>query len=494
MPDWIAVLLIIAAYLVLVTVIGILAGRGRASTLDEYINAGRGLGFVTSFFLLGASIYSAFAFLGGPGTAYSHGAKAFFILAYSACGLWLMYLMGPRIMRLGRTHGFSTQCELLGARFRSRTLSILVATVSILAFIQYIALQMKGSGHVIATVTGGRVPLWAGALVAYAAVIVYVFWGGLRGVAWTNVFQGLLMIGMAWFLGFYIPRKLYGGVGPMFQQIAASEPGMLRIGGAGSRVGHAEFSSTLLVSFLGFTMWPHLFIRPFNIKDLRTLRQSITMYPLFALFLVPVLIVGFAGIHFVDLAGLGLAPDAILPYMVTHMGFPVVLVGLFGAGALAAAMSTQDAITHAAATVFSKDLCGAWLKRELDQKEAVFFVRCAVLGFGAVAYAVAIFGGQTLVGRLVGAYGSIVQILPVAVAALYWRRATAAGVIAGFSAGVLLNFALSMKLIPSDWTRGIHTGLWGLLLNVTLVIAVSLATRAQPAEHVRQFTEEGINP
>jgi len=493
MESWIVILIVIGCYLLVTATVGLMAGRGRDGSLDEFVNAGRSLGPFVSYFLMGATVFSAFACLGAPGWAYGRGAAAFFILAYCSTGLWTMFFIGPAVMALGRKYGYSTQCELLGGRFQSRWVSVVVATVSILAFIQYITLQMKGSGYVFSTITGGRVSFNAGAFIAYAVVIIYVFWGGVRGVAWTNVFQGFFLLTVAWILGLYIPWKLHGGIGPMFEKIAATDPQHLLIGLPGTHISYAEFSSTIVVTFLGFCMWPSIFMRAYNLDSPRTLRRTIMLYPTFALFIVPVLFIGFAGISFVDLRALGLQDDAILPYMILNLGFPAVVVGLFGAGTLAAAMSTQDAVTHAAATIFAKDLCANLFRREFTPVAMMRLVRLAVLVFGAIAFLIAIYGGASLVRLLLGAYGSIVQIFPVVIAALFWKRATAAGVLAGFSAGVGLNFLISLRVIPTAWTLDLHAGLWGLAVNALLLITVSLRTRPQDPAHVEAFTATARN-
>ena len=80
-------------------------------------------------------------------------------------------------------------------------------------------------------------------------------------------------------------------------------------------------------------------MRSFNVKDERTIKSTIVAYPTFSIFLVPVLCIGFAGILYVKPQVLG-EPDAILPYMILHMKFPVLVIGLFGAGTLAAASRT----------------------------------------------------------------------------------------------------------------------------------------------------------
>ncbi|TFG93210.1 MAG: sodium:solute symporter family protein, partial [Syntrophobacterales bacterium] len=222
--SWITVTVIIFIYLFFVLFLGAWAGRGRESSVVEYIAASRNLGFVVMYFLMGGAIFSAFAYLGGPGWAYSKGAASFYILAYCALGLVPWWLWGPRAFRAGQKFHYVTQAQLFTDRFQSKALSVIVAIVSLLAFIQYITLQMKGSAYVFEIASGGRIPFWAGALIAYVVVLVYVFYGGVRGVAWTNVFQGAFMISIAWILGLYFAFKLYGGPSEMFRQIAAANP------------------------------------------------------------------------------------------------------------------------------------------------------------------------------------------------------------------------------------------------------------------------------
>lgn len=481
--SWIATLIVIFIYLFFVLFLGSFAGRGRGSSVVEYIAASRNLGFIVMYFLMGGAIFSAFAYLGGPGWAYSKGAAAFYILGYCALGLVPWWLWGPRAARVGIKYNYVTQAQLFTDRFQSKALSVIIAVVSILAFIQYITLQMKGSAYVFEIASGGRIPFWAGALIAYLVVLVYVFFGGVRGVAWTNVFQGAFMVVMAWILGLYFAFKLYGGPGEMFRQIAEASPTHLLVG-PGTKMSYGAFASALLVSVLGFSMWPHLFMKAYTAKSEKVLKQTIVMYPTFAIFLVPVLFIGFAGIKQVTPDVLG-AADRILPWMFTNMQFHPILVGLVLAAALAAAMSSQDTITHAAGAIFAQDLVETLKKEKHTDKEATMWIRISVVGFGFISYLVAIFGGQTLVALLLGAYGSIVQLLPLTAATFFWPRATKAGAICGILVGVIFNYLIVFKVVPALWN--IHAGIQGLVLNFVVLIVVSLLTKPMDKEHVYRF-------
>lgn len=208
------------------------------------------------------------------------------------------------------------------------------------------------------------------------------------------------------------------------------------------------------------------------------------MYPTFSIFLVPVLFIGFAGIMQVDPEVLGV-PDRILPWMFIKMNFPAIVIGLVLVAALSAAMSTQDTITHAAGSIFAQDFVEVIKKEKHTDKEATWWVRFSVIGFGAISYLMAIFGGQTLISLLLGAYGSIVQLLPLVAATFFWPRATRAGAICGLLVGVLYNYSIVLKIIPKFW--GIHAGIQGLVLNIIVLVVISLATKPMAEDHVTKF-------
>ena len=486
MESWAVITAIIAAYLILTLWVGLRAGLGTSSTVDGFVAGDRNFGFLVMYFVTGATVFSAFAFLGGPGWAYSRGAAAFYILSYGALGMAPWYVMGPKIARIGRQQGQVTQAQFLTGRFRSRGLSLVIALISIAALIPYITLQMRGAGIVIETVTDGRVPLWMGAAVAYGIVLVYVLVSGVSAVGWTNTLQGVFMIAIAWSLGIYLPNALYGGIGPMFEAILAERPELLQLPGltaSGEPWNWAGYSSAILVSAVGLTMWPHIFMKAFTARDERIIRRTVVWFPTFQLFLVPVFIIGFAGVLFVESLP---QPDFILPHLILNVDLPVIVVGLFCAGALSASMSTGDALMHASASVAVEDGLRPFVA--LDEARQRLLIRVLIVVFGAAAYFFAVFESVSLVVLLLTSYGIIAQLAPPVVAALFWRRATTTGVVAGLMSGgvtALLCFAWP-ELKPID----LHEGIFGLIVHVPVLVLVSLLTPAQDAARVEAY----VNP
>jgi SSS family solute:Na+ symporter len=490
MDRWVIVTLVTAGYLALSLVIGWVSGRKASDTVTGYVAGDRGFGLVVMYFVMGAMMFSAFAFLGTPGWAYSRGGAAFYVFSYGLLGFAPWYFLGPWVARVGRRFGYVTQAELLSDRFRSTTLSVLIAVVSIVAFIPYLALQMKGAGIVFNAVTDGHVPIWAGALAAYAVVLLYVLKSGVLGVGWTNTFQGIFMLIIAWTLGLWLPTKLYGGIGDMFQRLAEFRPELLTAPGldaSGAPWGWGAYSSAIIVSAIGVVMWPHLFMKAFAARDDDTIKLTMVFYPTFLLFLLPLYFIAFAGVLFEPRPA---SADFILPHMILQTNVAPIVVGLFCAGALAASMSTGDAMLHAAASIYVQDMHRKVFDRELSDHSRRSLIRVVAVIVGVAAYYIAVNTEMSLVALLLAAYGAIVQIAPITVAAFFWKRATAAGAIAGLVSGSLVT--LYFRLSESQ-PFGLHEGAFGLVVNCLVLVAVSLASRPLPVEHVDSFIATSRN-
>lgn len=490
MESWIIILIICGGYLLITLLMGIIPGLKVTDSVDGFVAGDRSMNVLILYFVLGASIFSSFAFLGGPGWAYSRGAAAFYIIAYGALGMVPLYFFGPKARRIGQKHGFVTQAEMLADRYNSPFLSVLLAVLTVIVLIPYLVLQMKGAGLVLNTISEGAIPYWLGAALAYLVVLVYVFFSGVMGVGWTNTFQGIFMLVIAWFLGLYLPNEMYGGIEPMFRELLASDfaPALEAPGldGNGNPWDWWGFSSAVLVSAIGFSMWPHFFMKAFAAKSDRTIKLTVVLYPTFQIFLVPILIIGFAGVLlYPDVQ----PADSILPHVLMNMDLPVLIVGLVCAGTLAASMSSGDAILHAAASVAVRDgfrkskRLSRFMQQSRDERNVM---RIMVIMISLVAYYFAVISETDIVGLLLGAYGGIAQIFPLVFAMFYWPRANKAGALSGLTGGIIAT--LLFLYFPEFKPLPVHEGIYGLLVNISLLVTVSLRTEPESRQRVTRFT------
>jgi len=484
------ILLIVAIYLLISLLTGLIPSFRITKSVGGFVAGDRSMNVFILYFVIGASIFSSFAFLGGPGWAYSRGAAAFYIIAYGVIGIVPLYFFGPRAWRLGKTYGYVTQAELLADRFDSKFLSVMLAVLSVVVFIPYLTLQMVGAGYVLNVISEGLIPYWAGAGVTYVVVLIYVYFSGVMGVGWSNAFQGMFMMVMAWVLGIYLPNAIYGGIGEMFTAIMdAGHTAMLEAPGLaadGTRWDWWGFSSAVLVSAVGFSVWPHFFMRSFAARSPDSLKLSVVLYPTFLIFLVPILLIGFSAV--VAFPGVEQA-DSILPHVLMQLDLPAIVIGLFCAGALAASMSSGDAILHSAASIGIRDGVNQVLKKPLSDKSERLLIQISVLIIGLVAYLFAVVIDVSIVALLLGSYGGVAQIFPVIFAMFYWKRATKAGALAGLFGGILVNtfFLIFPDLKPFP----MHEGMYGLAVNIILLLGVSLATKPDDPNRVNKFLHSG---
>jgi solute:Na+ symporter, SSS family len=486
MERWQIITAVVGLYLAFTLGIGLSAARRASKGVTGYVAADRRFGVLPMYFIVGGAVFSAFAFLGGPGWAYSQGVAVLYILAYGVLGIAPWYFVGPKTARLGRRYELVTQAQLVTTRFPSRPLSAFMALIAVAAFVPYVMLQMTGAGIVFSAVTQGHVPFWLGAAVAYGVVITYVLVGGASAVGWTNVVQGVIMMVVAWGLGLYLPYALYGGIGPMFEQIEAARPELLTLPGLradGTPWSWGAYSTAILSSAIGLAMWPHLFMKAFTARSDAVLRRTVVLFPTFQIFLIPLILVGFAGVLFATAPP---SADFILPHMILETGLPALIVGVFCAGALAASMSTGDALLHGAASIAIEDGIHPFVR--LTDRQRRMLMQALVLAIGGIAYFFAIIQQKSLVWLLLSAYGLIDQLAPPVYAALYWRRATTTGVLAGLVAGSMTTvfFFLNPELRPWE----MHEGIIGLLVNVPVLVLTSLLTEPQPGGHSGAFVDD----
>ncbi|WP_197466652.1 sodium:solute symporter [Brachybacterium sp. sponge] len=484
MADWMIVSGVVGLYLALVLAVGLAARRGQESSLEGYATGGRSIGIVVLFFILGAEIFSAFTFLGAPGEAFGSGVPSLYILAYLSLALVMWWFIGPRVAELGRRHGYMTQADLISDRFRSKKLSMLMAAMSVVALIPYLTIQITGAGLLFSFATEGKFPFWLGSLIAFGVVTLYVYVSGLKGIGWTNLLQGVLMLVVAWVIGVSVIVQFFGTPGEMFTQIEAVAPEYLTLPGGGDAWTWGTFSSAIVLSVLGFVMWPHVFMKSYSAGSNRSIKKTITLYPLYALLVVPIILAGLGSIVLLRDDPPARADEALLQVLVYLLNLPPAVVGVILAGAVAAAMSTGANLAHAAGTIFVRDFVQPAAGSRLSDTAAYRWTRLSVVVISALAFVFAVVNVSTIVQLFLLAYGIVIQFLPLTLATLYWRRANLAGAMSGVIGGLLVSIWFTfVQPHPLD----IDGALWGLAVNTLLTVVVSIATKPMPAEHTDRF-------
>ncbi len=480
-------LAVILGWLVVTTAVGILAGRRRKFSMEEYFVGGRSFGTLLFYTIAAAEIYSAFAFLGLAGWAYSKGISIVYGLAYGSIAYGLFFFIGPRINRLGRRAGYVTQPDFFEDRFGSKTLGVAAAVIGVVFIIPYLQLQLMGAGMIVQIASGGAMGWKTAVLVCAAAIVIFVYISGLRGIGWTNLLQAVIMLGGMFSVGILFPRRFFDGLGPMFETLGRLKPDHLVLPDS-SGLGLSWYTSTALLCGLGMFVWPHIFAATYSAKSERVVRRNAAILPLYQLALVPVIIVGFtcAAKAATD-SGFAAAitkPDhAMLIALVNY--FPPWAAGLIGAGGLAASISTASALILASANLIARNIVQKAAAPGMEEERAARLGRMLVPAVTAAAVVFAFAAPGMLVNLLLMGYSGISQFLPAVLLGFFSRRPTAAGILAGLAAG--LAVVLGCHAAGRELVLGLHPGFLGLGVNFAVVVAVSSFTRKIEPDRLERF-------
>jgi SSS family solute:Na+ symporter len=450
--------------------IGFLAGVHRRMNLEQWTVGGRGFGVVLVFLLMAGEVYTTFAFLGASGWAYSRGGPALYVLAYLTLAYVVSFFILPQIWEMGRKHGMQTVSDFFSVRYGNRYLAGLVCVVGIACFIPYVQLQLTGVGIIVSVASFdgiGRTPAMA---IAVVLLVAFVFASGVRAVAWVSVVKDLLMVVAALAIGIGIPLMHFGGIGPMFAALAHARPAHMTMPGATHNLGHAWFISTVLLTSLGFYMWPHGFAATFTAKSADTLRRNAVIMPLYTLTLVFIFFAGFAAVLLVP----GLANGDLAMLTVVRGSFPPWFLGVVGGAGALTAMVPASIFILTAATLFAKNLYRPVFAPAMTDDQVAKLARAMVIVVGLISLYLAIYSSTTIVSLLLTGYAGVTQFFPGVVLGLYWKRVTAAGVFCGMIAGVAA--AVFLMLSHRDPLFGLSAGFLALCLNFLITVFGSLLT------------------
>src|SRR3954470_5503774 len=345
-------LLIIAACVVLAVGLALRARRGRDMDLEQWTAGGRGFGAIFVFLLMAGEIYSTFTFLGGAGLVYGSGGAAYYILGYGTLAYILSYWLLPAVWRYCTPRKLLSQADFFVAKFDSRGLGVIVSIVAVAAMIPYLALQLKGLGIIVNATSSGTVSstaaVWLGALV----LSVYVVASGIHGAGWTAAIKGVLTLSVVVFIGLYLPIHYFGSIGAMFHAVQDAKPGFAAL--QGDQLTPVWFSSTVLLTALGFYMWPHTFGSSLTARDEDVFRRNAIFMPLYQLLIAFVILVGFAAVLKAPKLGADGSDLALLS--VSKEAFPQWFVGLIGSAGVLCALAPGSMLLIASATTIAKNV------------------------------------------------------------------------------------------------------------------------------------------
>ncbi|MFW5946705.1 MAG: sodium:solute symporter family protein [Candidatus Natronoplasma sp.] len=434
------VLIIITSYLLITLFIGIYGYKISKKSVSDYFLADRKIGTLVLFFTLTSTNFSAFTFLGFSGSAYEMGYSFYGLMAFGTSFFaFSFYLVGRKVRELGKEKGYITPPELIGKETDSFTLRILFFSVMVVFTLPYLAIQPMSAGYVLSALTNGAIPYFWGAVFLTVFIIIYVFLGGMRSIAWTDVIQGL-MVFFFLLIAVVVISKNLGGIVEAHAQAKAVDLGIFsRDGSVSVKI---WLSYGLLWSFCN-PMFPQVFQRFFMAKDEKGLKISMIIFPLLVsiLFLFPVMI---------GVMGRGAIPgleanqvDSILPLLLERYS-PIWLSTLIMSGGFAAFMSTADSQLLTLSSMFTKDVIHPLSSTSDDYKMGhLMVVVLALIGL-AIAYD----PPATIFTIVTWAFTGLAILYPVTIGVLYFDSDSTACVLS-LVVGLIMLMAYNFSLLPT---------------------------------------------
>ena len=453
--------------------VGVTARRGKqqggdieARDIEDWGLGGRQFGTWVTWFLVGGDFYTAYTVIAVPALVYVAGAYGFFALPYTILVYPFVFLVMPRLWEAAHAGGHVTAADLVRARFDSRPLELAVALTGLVAVLPYIALQLVGIRTVLESLgLPGMAPL----VIAFAALAIYTWMGGLHAPALTAVIKDVMIYVVVLAAVTLIPFRL-GGYGAMFSAAAAHLPA--HPAGAMLRHGQAlPYATLALSSALAAFLYPHTLTGVLAARSADTIRRNAVMLPAYTLLLGLIAMLGLmahaAGIHTTH-------PNQVVPLLFLSI-FPGWFAGFAFAAIAIGALVPASVMAIGAANLASRNILTV-----RGRPETVARIMALLVKLGALAFVLLLNPQFAIDLQLLGGVW-VLQTFP----ALVWCALPAAsdqarhrhGLLYGWLAGITLGTTLvaldGLKPVHELFLGGAHLSVSTALIALSANLAVT---------------------
>ncbi|MEO8888020.1 MAG: sodium:solute symporter [Jatrophihabitantaceae bacterium] len=451
---------VVLFFFVVVTAGGFLAARWKRpesmQSLEEWGLGGRGFGTITTWFLLGGDLYTAYTFVAVPAAMYATGAvSGFFAVPYTIIAYPIIFIFMPRLWSVARTHGYVTPADFVRGRYGSRYLALAVALTGIIATMPYIALQLVGIQAVLDTMGLGGSGNWfvrdLPLILAFAVLAAYTYSSGLRAPALIAFAKDTLIYVVIVVAVVYIGVKI--GFGGMFD---AAKTKLATPTAAGTPTGvfipsnqvYWAYSTLALGSALALFMYPHAMTAVLASRSRRVIRRNAMILPVYSLMLGLLALLGFAAIY-KKTSVFGLDHYANAQLAVPHLFdqiFPDWFAGVAFAAIAIGALVPAAIMSIAAANLFSRNVYREFIKPDASPKQQaqVSKIVSLVVKFGALLFVLGLDRQNAINLQLLGGVWILQTILAIVVG-LYTRWLHRWALLAGWSVAMVYGTVEAYK-------------------------------------------------
>jgi len=497
-------ILTILVYLGVVIYIGYRCSKQNKSSDDFYLG-GRKLGPFVTAMSAEASDMSSWLLMGLPGVALLTGymgnttgfAEAFWTVAGLFIGTYLNWLIvAKRIRRYTAKTNSVTLPDFFSNRFHDKKgmLCAIAAIVILIFFVPYTASGFSAVGKLFNSLFGIDYHV---ALIIGACVIAgYTILGGFLAASTTDFIQSIIMT-IALFVVVCFGVENAGGLSAVSENVKAI-PGYFNLTGTDGSYGFLPIVSTLAWG-LGYFGMPHILLRFMAIEDDSKLKLSRRVASIWMIISTAIAIaIGVIGFTYASRNGLltmdGFDAERIIIYMADGIAgldsFAAIVAGIIISGILASTMSTADSQMLAAASSFSENLAKRFMFRKMGNKTQMWLARGTVLVITIIGVFLA-WNPNSSVFRIVSfawagfgaTFGALVLF------ALFWKRMTKWGALAGMLSGASMVFIWKYGIAKLGGVFAIYELLPAFLVSAFFIVVISLVTPKPDKSVIAEFEE-----
>jgi len=471
-------------YLAAMMAIGIVFYR-RTQNMSEYILGGRQLGPWVTSMSAEASDMSGWMLMGLPGYAYVAGFEAMWIALGLALGTYANWrFLAKRLRQYTQIANDSlTMPDFFQNRFRdeSQTLRIISAVFILIFFLIYTSSGFVASGKLFSTVFG--LPYTTALALGAFVVVFYTFLGGFMAVCWTDFIQGVMMF----FAVLLVPitaMQLLGGPVVTYSALYAINTELFN---PLTSIDGKPLTFVAIVSLmawgLGYFGQPHILVRFMAVSSSAELKKATNIAMTWVILsLSAAVAIGMVGKVFLTTPLTGSATETVFLVMTDQL-FSSFIAGLILSAVLAAIMSTASSQLLVTASAVSQDFYKALIRKNAGEAELVWVSRATVVIVTIIAVLLGLNPNNLILDMVAYAWAGFGAAFgPALVMALFWKRMTRNGALAGIIVG-----GLTVLVWKQFAWFGLYEIVPGFFFSLAAIYIVSLMDKPPSPEIVKEF-------
>ena len=496
----------LAIYALAMVFVGFIS-YGKSKTLDGFLIGGRNIGAWATAFAYGTTYFSAVVFVGYAGQhGWNIGIGAVWIgigNAILGCLLsWLLFANKTR--KMTKRLNARTMSDYFEKRYNSKGMKILAASIIFVFLVPYSAAVYKGLGSLFSAVFPG-VDTWVWMLLIALLTAVYLVAGGYVATSYTDLIQGIIMIGGVICLVIAIlSHDSVGGITGLFKNLGNFEslPGDPNPT-SGSQLtdlfGGSSFKFLCVnIMLTSFGTWglPQMIGKFYAIKDTAAIKRGTIISTIFCI------VIGCGAYLIGSCSRLilgGELPeggiDAVIPSVLMKVlsggTLGVILLAIIMVLLVSASMSTLQSVVLTSASAVAVDLIPAISKKEISQKKQMLMTRLFCLAFVACSFIFATQNISIIVSLMSFSWGVISGcFIGPYIWGLFCKKITKIGAFAGIMAGLLTVGSATLYITLTDSfaaaaSKSPEMGVCAMAISLVIVPVVSLLTKNKKADEER---------